>query len=29
MALEKARKELGSDAEFSSVLKAALRQLTR
>ena len=28
-ALEAARKDLGSDAEFSAVLKAALRQLTR
>ena len=28
MALEKARKDLGGEAEFSSVLKAALRQLT-
>lgn len=29
VALDKARKELGSEAEFSAVLKAALRQLTR
>jgi holliday junction DNA helicase RuvA len=29
LALEKARKELGADAEFSAMLKAALRQLTR
>jgi Holliday junction DNA helicase RuvA len=29
VALEKARKELGADAEFSAMLKAALRQLTR
>jgi len=29
VALEKARKELGHDAEFPAVLKAALRQLTR
>ncbi|MEA2489499.1 MAG: holliday junction helicase RuvA [Acidobacteriota bacterium] len=29
LALEKARKELGTDAEFSAMLKAALRQLTR
>jgi Holliday junction DNA helicase RuvA len=29
LALEKARKELGAEAEFSSLLKAALRQLTR
>ncbi len=29
IALSKARQDLGSDAEFSSVLKAALRQLTR
>ena len=28
-ALEAARKDVGADAEFSSVLKAALRQLTR
>jgi Holliday junction DNA helicase RuvA len=28
-ALESARKQLGADAEFSTVLKAALRQLTR
>lgn len=28
-ALEAARKDLGNDAEFSAVLKAALRQLTR
>jgi Holliday junction DNA helicase RuvA len=28
-ALEAARKQLGADAEFSAVLKAALRQLTR
>jgi holliday junction DNA helicase RuvA len=28
-ALDAARKELGSEAEFSAVLKAALRQLTR
>ena len=28
-ALEKARKEIGNDAEFSAVLRAALRQLTR
>jgi Holliday junction DNA helicase RuvA len=28
-ALEAARKDLGGDAEFSAVLKAALRQLTR
>ncbi|HEV2719523.1 MAG TPA: Holliday junction branch migration protein RuvA [Thermoanaerobaculia bacterium] len=28
-ALDAARKDLGSDAEFSAVLKAALRQLTR
>ncbi len=28
-ALDAARKELGAEAEFSSVLKAALRQLTR
>lgn len=28
-ALDKARKELGDDAEFSPLLKAALRQLTR
>jgi Holliday junction DNA helicase RuvA len=29
IALEKARRELGNEAEFSAVLKAALRQLTR
>lgn len=29
LALEKARKELGAEAEFSALLKAALRQLTR
>lgn len=29
LALEKARKELGNDAEFSALLKGALRQLTR
>lgn len=29
VALEKARKELGAEAEFSALLKAALRQLTR
>jgi holliday junction DNA helicase RuvA len=29
VALEKARKDLGADAEFSAVLKAALRQLTK
>jgi Holliday junction DNA helicase RuvA len=29
LALEKARKELGTEAEFSALLKAALRQLTR
>ncbi|HET7435802.1 MAG TPA: Holliday junction branch migration protein RuvA [Thermoanaerobaculia bacterium] len=29
VALEKARKDLGDDAEFSPMLKAALRQLTR
>jgi Holliday junction DNA helicase RuvA len=29
LALEKARKELGAEAEFSAMLKAALRQLTR
>jgi Holliday junction DNA helicase RuvA len=29
LALEKARKELGTEAEFSAMLKAALRQLTR
>lgn len=29
VALEKARKEIGNDAEFSAVLRAALRQLTR
>lgn len=29
VALEKARKELGHDAEFPAVLKAALRQLTK
>ncbi|HKR64995.1 MAG TPA: Holliday junction branch migration protein RuvA [Thermoanaerobaculia bacterium] len=29
IAVNKARQELGSDAEFSAVLKAALRQLTR
>ena len=28
-AIESSRKQLGSDAEFSSVLKAALRQLTK
>ena len=29
IAVEKARKDLGAEAEFSAVLKAALRQLTR
>jgi Holliday junction DNA helicase RuvA len=29
LALEKARKDLGNDAEFPAVLKAALRQLTK
>ncbi len=29
MAIESARKQLGSEAEFSAVLKAALRQLTK
>lgn len=29
LALENARKDLGTDAEFSAVLKAALRRLTR
>jgi len=29
VAIDAARKQLGSDAEFSSVLKAALRQLTK
>ena len=29
VAIETARKQLGSDAEFSAVLKAALRQLTK
>ena len=29
VALEKARKDLGAEAEFSAVLKASLRQLTR
>jgi len=29
VALEKARKDLGAEAEFSALLKAALRQLTR
>jgi Holliday junction DNA helicase RuvA len=29
LALDNARKDLGKDAEFSAVLKAALRQLTR
>ncbi|PYQ47227.1 MAG: Holliday junction branch migration protein RuvA, partial [Acidobacteria bacterium] len=28
-AIEAARRQLGSDAEFSAVLKAALRQLTK
>ena len=29
LAMDKARKELGSDAEFSAVLRGALRQLTK
>jgi Holliday junction DNA helicase RuvA len=29
LAIDAARKQLGSDAEFSTILKAALRQLTK